>query len=69
MVVIMIVMVIIMVVVMFLALHINATMKVAVRLMDHCRTDRGLRIAERNGKRVVALHNLRQTRDAEAPEN
>ena len=63
------VLVMIVVVVMLLALHVDTAMKVAVRLMDHRRADRGLRIAERNGKRVVALHNLRQTRDAEAPEN
>ena len=60
---------IVVMVVMLLALHIDAAMKIAVRLVDHRRADRGLRIAERNGKRVVALHNLRQTRDAEAPEH
>ena len=60
---------IVVVVVMLLALHVDAAMKIAVRLMDHRRADRGLRIAERNGKRIVALHNLRQARDAEAPEN
>ena len=67
--VIVVVIVVVVMVVMFLALHVDAAMKVAVRLMDHRRADRGLRIAERNGKRIVALHNLRQTRNAEAPKN
>ena len=58
----------IVVVVMFLAFHVDAAMKVAVRLVDHRHADRVLRIAERNGKRVVALHNLRQTRNIEASE-
>ena len=61
--------VVIVVVVMFLALHVDTAMKVTVRLMDHRRADRGLRIAERDGKRIVALHNLRQPRDVETPEN
>ena len=62
------VVIMIVVVVMLLALHVDAAMKVAVRLVNHRRTDCGLRIAERNGKRVVALHNLRQTRNIEASE-
>ena len=65
----MIVVMMIVMVVMLLAFHIDTAMKVAVRLMDHRRADRGLRIAERDGKRVVALHHLRQARDAEAPKN
>ena len=64
-----IVVVIVVMVVMLLAFHIDAAMKVAVRLVDHRRADRGLRIAERDGKRIVALHNLRQPRDVETPEN
>ena len=64
----MVIMIVVMVV-MFLALHVDTAMKIAVRLMDHRRADRGLRIAERNGKHVVALHNLRQPRDVETPEN
>ena len=59
---------IVVMVVMLLALHVDAAMKIAVRLMDHRRADRGLRIAERDGKRIVALHNLRQPRDVETPE-
>ena len=59
---------IVMMIVMLLALHIDAAMKIAVRLVDHRRADRGLRIAERDGKRIVALHNLRQPRDVETPE-
>ena len=65
----MVVIMIVVVVVMLLALHVDATMKVAVRLVDHRRADRGLRIAERNGKRVIALHHLRQPRDVETSEN
>ena len=63
------VVIMIVVVVMLLALHVNTAMKVAVRLMNHRRADRGLRIAERDGKRVIALHNLRQTRNVEASEH
>ena len=69
MIVVVVVIMIVMMIVMLLALHIDAAMKIAVRLVDHRRADRGLRIAERNGKRIVALHHLRQTRDADAPEN
>ena len=60
---------IVVMVVMLLALHVDAAMKIAVRLMDHRRADRGLRIAERDGKRVVALHNLRHARALDVRES
>ena len=47
------------------ALHVDATMKVAIGLVDHGTTDRLPRIAEGNGKDALALchlgHGIRQS--------
>ena len=53
------------VIMIFRALHVDATMKVTIGLVDHGTTDRLPRIAEGNGKDALALchlgHGIRQS--------